>query len=49
MTKEIAVIYEHWMFKPLKMVDYPESAKMWIRIDKRYQRCERHVYRKKGM
>jgi predicted DNA-binding antitoxin AbrB/MazE fold protein len=49
MTKEMAVIYEHGVFKPLKTVDCSKSAKMWIRIDKRSQRCERRVYRKRGV
>ena len=33
MTKEIAVIYESGVFKPLEKVDFPESAKMKIRIE----------------
>lgn len=49
MTKEIEVIYEHGVFKPQETVDYPESVKMRIRIDNGYQRCERHIYRKRGV
>ena len=33
MAKEIEVIYERGVFKPLKKVDLPESAKMRIRIE----------------
>ena len=33
MAKEIEVIYESGVFKPLKKVDFPESAKMRIRIE----------------
>ncbi len=33
MAKEIEVIYESGVFKPLEKVDFPESAKMRIRIE----------------
>lgn len=33
MAKEIEVIYERGVFKPLEKVDFPESAKMMIRIE----------------
>ena len=33
MAKEIEVIYERGVFKPLKKVDFPESAKMRISLD----------------
>ena len=33
MAKEIEVIYESGVFKPLEKVDFPESAKMKIRIE----------------
>ena len=33
MAKEIEVIYERGVFKPLEKVDFPESAKMRIRIE----------------
>jgi predicted DNA-binding antitoxin AbrB/MazE fold protein len=33
MAKEIAVIYERGVFKPLEKVDFQENAKMRIRIE----------------
>ena len=33
MAKEIAVIYESGVFRPQEKVDFPESAKMKIRIE----------------
>jgi predicted DNA-binding antitoxin AbrB/MazE fold protein len=33
MAKEIEVIYEDGVFKPLGKVNFPESAKMRIRIE----------------
>ena len=33
MTKEIEVIYEEGVFKPLEKVDFPEKTKIRIRIE----------------